>query len=429
MSKYSATSVVPDNPLPFWGLMFFTFVLFATPQGWSPIFYYLYLGKLSAGFALAVYVLDCLSKGKSLTVNTPVVRLILYWLVLAVLSIPFSRWPGGSLNSLVDPFLKAVLVFILIANTVTTVRRMKLMIGSMVLWGVFVAWTGVGQYFSLLPGGRIFGYRSPLAMNPNDLALTLSVLLALTFGLHLAATTASGKFLLLGAMGLMIGGIIASYSRGGFLSMMMILMAIGVNRYKERGPAVLAGVVVLLTLLLIISPASYMDRLHSIINISEDPKASATRRWDMMVLAWNSMLSHPLLGVGLGVHGLDFLDQLSSWNWKEVHNVYLQIGADLGIPALLVYLFANWKIFTGMREALNKVKKSPGASTDFALGTGINIAFIGYAVGAFFHPVAYHFYFFYIAGFAVAFQEITKHVSEQTKGDSQQNDALVRSHG
>jgi hypothetical protein len=36
------------------------------------------------------------------------------------------------------------------------------------------------------------------------------------------------------------------------------------------------------------------------------------------------------------------------------------------------------------------------------------MALAAFCVAAFFHPVAYHFYFYYVGGFAVAFSEIVK---------------------
>lgn len=214
MRSHAAVFQERDNPLPFWGLMFFTFVLFMAPQASFPILASLYLAKLSAGLALVVYVLDRLSSGKPLTVNMPAVRLVLCLLCLAILSIPFSRWPGGSLDALVNDFSKSVLIFILIANTVNTVRRMKIMIGFMTLWCVIMALTAVRDYSAgnFISGGRIYGYASGLAANPNDLALTINVVLPLVIGLYLATARRLPRFFLLAAMGCMVGGVIASFS-------------------------------------------------------------------------------------------------------------------------------------------------------------------------------------------------------------------------
>lgn len=189
---------------------------------------------------------------------------------------------------------------------------------------------------------------------------------------------------------------------------MAILIAFMIHYVRERGPAVLIWTSCILALSLLLLPAGYTHRIYSIFDFSADPTGSSEDRWRSMLIAWNAMLAHPLLGIGLGMQNLAFLEQLGSWRQTGVHNVYLQIGAEVGVPALVVYLLANWHLFRGVRQSLKRVRQFPEAREFLALGNSIQIALVGFLVGAFFAPVAYHFYFFYIAGFAVTFQEIAK---------------------
>ena len=224
-----------ESSLPFWGLMFFTFVLFVTPQSYFPVLHSVSLGKLSAGLAFVVYVLSRLARGKSLTVVTPAVRLVLCVVLLALLSIPFSRWPGGSMTVFVEELSKSLIVFLLISNAVNTVQRMRLMIGSMALWGIIMSWVAVRDYSegNLAPGGlRIFGYDSPLAANPNDLALTVNLILALVIGLYLGARKGPARLLIVAAIGILASAVITSFSRGGFLSLVTILLVVLIQRVR-----------------------------------------------------------------------------------------------------------------------------------------------------------------------------------------------------
>jgi O-antigen ligase len=132
-----------------------------------------------------------------------------------------------------------------------------------------------------------------------------------------------------------------------------------------------------------------------------------------MVLAWNAIRAHPVLGVGLGLHGLAFAEETGGRTWAGVHNVYLEIAADLGIPALLIYLGAIGSLLTALKQCLKKLKRSRGKSSRearelAAMGNGIEIALAAFLVAAFFHPVSYHFYFYYVAGFSVAFQAMAE---------------------
>src|SRR5262249_40129309 len=148
----------------------------------------------------------------------------------------------------------------------------------------------------------------------------------------------------------------------------------------------------------------YGQRMYTIVDAGADTTGSATARWDGMVLASYVMLEHPFLGVGLKQHGLRFMDWIGDWSWVGVHNVFPAVGADLGVPALLLYLAALWHAFKGVRRSLERLQVSPDGRELGALGRGIEISILAFVVGAFFHPVAYHFHAFYIMGFAVAFQ-------------------------
>jgi O-antigen ligase len=409
--------------------MFFTFVLFVTPQSYFPVLHSFSLGKLSIGLALLVYMLDRLAHGRPLTVVTPAVRLVLCLVLLALLSIPFSRWPGGSAAVFVDEFSKSVIVFLLISNSVNTIQRMRLMIGSMALWAIIMSWVAVRDYSGgnlALGGLRIYGYDSPLAANPNDLALTVNLILPLVFGLYLGARKGLARLLFMAAIGLLASAVISSFSRGGFLTMMTVLLVVLINRLRERGPRVLGWVFGILLVSLVVLPAGYGDRVYSIFDAKADPTGSSDARWNSMVLAWGSMLAHPVIGVGLGMHGLNVFDQTGGWDWVGVHNVFLQIGADLGVLALVVYVLTIWKLLRRLDHSLNVVKEWPDAQGFLALGSGIRISIIGFVVGGFFSPVAYQFYLFYIAGLAVAFQNIAGRLAGERRRKSRQGPRVAQ---
>jgi O-antigen ligase len=396
--------------------MSFTFILLIAPEVFLPILLPFRIAMLSAVLALVAYMVDRLLHHHPLTVTPPAVRLIFCFTLLAAISIPFAQWPGGALDAFFNGLLKSALIFVLVANVVDTVPRMKLMIVSMALWAAIMSWSAVRDFSAgnlALGGIRIYGYDSPLAANPNDLALILNLILALSIGLFFAAVRPLAKFCLIGVIVLLVGGVISTFSRGGFLTLSTIAILWFIKRARQRGPVVFLWVLVAVPLVAIALPAGYEHRLHSILDPSTDATGSSTARWDSIVLAWNAILAHPLLGVGLGQHGLAFRDATGGWDWAIVHNVFLEIGADLGIPALLIYLGAIWYLFKALKQCLKKVKrslvkKSRETRELAAMGDGIQIALVAFLVAAFFHPVAYHVYFFYVAGFSVAYQAIAE---------------------
>lgn len=267
-----------------------------------------------------------------------------------------------------------------------------------------------------LGGVRIHGYDSPLAANPNDLALILNLVLALLIGLYYAKPRGALKWVVLTAIALSAASVVVTFSRGGFLTLLAIAVMVLIKRIRERGPAVLGLALVVLLVSLPLLPQGYFARVYTIVDTKADVTGSAEARWEAMALAWNTIRHHPILGVGLKMHILDIVDQAGHWQWTGAHNVYLEIGADLGLPALALYLLAVWQLFKGIRGSMRGLRGVSGTQELVALGSGIRTALAAFCVAAFFHPVAYHFHFFYIAGLAVAFSEMARRVRAPSTG-------------
>jgi O-antigen ligase len=80
-----------------------------------------------------------------------------------------------------------------------------------------------------------------------------------------------------------------------------------------------------------------------------------------------------------------------------VHNTYLEYAVDLGLPGLTLFVL----LLRGCWKSARATRRSAAPELG-QLAEGIEISLVGFAVAAFFHPAAYEFYFFYIAGLAVA---------------------------
>ena len=97
--------------LPFYALMLFTLLLVTVPQETFPILDPQHLALVAAVLAATSYVVDRVNRGRSLTVREPEIRLVLVLLGLALLSVPTSYWPGGSLSVIINIFAKSIIIF------------------------------------------------------------------------------------------------------------------------------------------------------------------------------------------------------------------------------------------------------------------------------------------------------------------------------
>jgi putative inorganic carbon (HCO3(-)) transporter len=148
-------------------------------------------------------------------------------------------------------------------------------------------------------------------------------------------------------------------------------------------------------------PPGYGERLATVTDVESDPTGSAQARTRDLAVATSYVFDHPLLGAGAGMNMLA-LNDLRGSTWREVHSVYLQYAVDLGLPGLALFLCLLGTSYAAARGAARRAAATPGGAGLSALAEGIEVSLVGFAVAAFFHPVAYQFYFFYVAGLAAA---------------------------
>jgi O-antigen ligase len=389
----------------FGALLAFLFVLLIAPQNQIPA-----LGSLRpALLAAAVAVSTCLGgrflRREPLSIAAPGLGLAAALGGWAILTIPLSFWPGGSVTVLTDLYLKALALFWLLANLVDTPERLRRVAVALAAMGVPLAVTGVRNYASgafVDDSGikRIEGYSSGLAGNPNDLALVLNLLLPIALGLALGRRRPQGRLLTLLAAGVLAMGVVVTFSRAGFLTL-AITVLVYVLKLLGRGRAAPAAAVALLAFLALpLLPDGYVSRVASIASVESDPTHSAQNRWADTRAAVRILAERPLLGAGLGMNILALNDERGS-TWTAVHNVYLQLGVELGLPGVALFVAL---VVTSLRTA-RRVQRAAKRSEDsdlFHLAEGIEVALLAFAMSGLFYPVAYHFYFYLIAGLAAA---------------------------
>jgi hypothetical protein len=104
----------------FTGLIAFTALLFFRPQDMLPALAPLHLAELAALGALAALIFGRLSRGLPIT-RTPTELFGVAALgAVIIFTAPFSIWPGGVLGTFSDLYIKVLLIFLLMANTLTS---------------------------------------------------------------------------------------------------------------------------------------------------------------------------------------------------------------------------------------------------------------------------------------------------------------------
>jgi putative inorganic carbon (HCO3(-)) transporter len=393
-----------ERATPFWALMAFTFILFVAPQSFVPVLAPLRIALLTGGFAIAAYLLDAFLRGRPIRLSTEA-RIAAGLVAWALVGVPLSYWPGGSLSVLLGMYLKPVALFWLLSEVAITVPRLRLIAWALTLMTVPMAATALDNFISgeFMEGAepRILGYEAPLTANPNGLALVLCLILPLSLALFQMARRTSVRAVLLAIIALDVVGVVLTFSRGGFLTLALVMgmYLCRLLRRPERPWAIATLVLLLVSLPLV--PSSYFERMATIRNIHADPTGSAQSRLSDIVTAARYVVANPLVGAGIG-QSVIALNEERGATWLLVHNVYLLYAVDLGIPGLLLFVLLLVRCIKSARFVRRRTAGQPAFRDLFYLAEGIYTSLITFALGAHFHTVAYEFHFYYFAGLAVA---------------------------
>lgn len=404
-----AVTTASGSSVAFIALIAFTAILLLSPQAWVPALKVIRIAFLAAGLAMIAHVVERTIHRQAITPLSPEIGIALALVCWAVITTPLSVWPGGSVRVLVDHYLKAVAFFWLLGTIVNSSDRLRTLAWTLVLCSIPLAATGVRNYLS---GGqlstgvsgfyRIEGYMggSGLTGNPNDLALMLNLIIPIA-GVLVFSSRGVRRAVAAAAMLLSVAAVVLTFSRAGFLTLAASFVMFLAVLMRRKAPGAAIGLLLLAVCVPPLLPAGYAARLSTITNIEADKTGSAQGRWADTKVAMGVVAKSPIIGVGIGQDVLA-MNQERGAEWTQVHNAYLQYGVDLGVPGLLLFTWLHLLCFRTAR-AVEKRAGANAAHRDLALlAAGVQVSLVAFAVAAMFHPIAYQFYFFSIAGLAVA---------------------------
>ncbi|HET9011875.1 MAG TPA: hypothetical protein VFN38_08675, partial [Gemmatimonadaceae bacterium] len=272
----AASPVVETGRTAFAGLLAFTFILIVSPQAWFPVLGSLRIALVAAAVAIVAELLDRSMNRRPLHRTPTAFTLVMAIVSWAVVTLPLSYWPGGSVAALTDHFLKAIAFFWLIATVVTTESRLRRFLWLLVLASLPLSYTALQNFasgsFLRTPDGavpRIAGYTmagSGLAANPNDLALMINLLIPFAAALMVMSRRLLPRLVAGGALLLGIAGVIVTFSRAGFLTLAAMGL-VGLLALGRRRPLALLVAVVVLAMASTTLPQGYFERLSTITDI------------------------------------------------------------------------------------------------------------------------------------------------------------------
>ncbi len=216
--------------------------------------------------------------------------------------------------------------------------QIKLLALMIMLMLGYIAWEINFLYF--FQGGRLnifhYGYGG-LDNNGAGLLLAMGIPFAYCFALTpMRNIWQWWPLIVCGTLGLvMMHAVMMTYSRGA-----MLASAVGITwvliHHRPRWHAVGAAVALVLAVSVMAGP-QIKERFLSTTNYKTD--ASAQSRFDSWAAAWTIAWENPVLGKGIRNSNQYTHNYGADKMGRTIHNQYLQIAADTGIPAATIYLF------------------------------------------------------------------------------------------
>jgi putative inorganic carbon (hco3(-)) transporter len=215
---------------------------------------------------------------------------------------------------------------------------------------------------------------TPSYGDPNDLAYMLAATLPLTAWL---LTRRTSRALAATMFGVMLAATVLTLSRGA-----LIALAAGAAWFvvTERRYRVLAGsAVVLIIASALVFGRSDNQRIGEAIRVKERVASSnVENRLHFWRVAVGLANDHPLLGVGPGNFPLYLYSsagQPQEATTYVVHDAYLEVAAEVGIPALALFLLFIGMAFTRASRAVALRAGAPGLAV--AVRTALVVAIVG----------------------------------------------------
>jgi O-antigen ligase len=233
------------------GLLGFTAVLLLRPQDHVRALAVLHLAQVCAFVGLGAMFAARARRHLTLVPLIPETAGLLCFGFVMLATVPFSIWPGGALGVFADSYIKVVMVFVLMVNTLTTPKRLEQILWLILVCCGYVAFRAVFDYargVHLVENGRVAGAVSGIFGNPNDLALNMvtflpaALMIALTRRYSAVRRLAAAGFVVL-----MLATVVFTKSRAGVLGLGVMLAAfLSLSRRIRPGFTVAALVAVLL---------------------------------------------------------------------------------------------------------------------------------------------------------------------------------------
>jgi O-antigen ligase len=350
----------------------------------------LHLALVTAMITAALVLFGANREGGSLF-RLPETRAVLALFGLSIVTIPFSFWPGQSFTFVTRGYVGLLFLFFVIIHRVRSARAVQSL-----FWGVLAAM--VFLEIGLMLWGKGDRPQVTQTYDANDIAFVM------VCGFPLGAMwflrgRGPGRYIAGVISALAVVTVVLTRSRGGLVGLCIVMGFLFVKGSSRQRLATAVVVLACVLILGALGSKEYWDRMATIWEggnrsptVSDRYDASGVwgARWPVWQGALELILQHPVIGVGPGVFEVaEGLSHGGTGRWSAAHNAFLQIGAELGIPGLALFVFLLYRAVKNCRRVIRLARQRPELATEAWLAHSVELSLYGFIVVGFSLSQAY----------------------------------------
>lgn len=413
-------------------ISFILICLFTFSNFFSPMYYFGdEFARLPFVLAMAtffIYIIAQLAENKPiLRINLPIFLLILVLLFAIIGTFVLTVDINNSIETF-NYLIKNVLLFLLISLVVSNLKELKIYLFVLVICGFGNAYKMA--HYPVWNRGRAWSEGTSFSADPNILTLMFVYTLPLIVALMILPQRKLFKAVLAYFIFTIMLGIIEGQSRGGFVAL-VVMTGFGLLQIKSKKQRFVSMLCVLIFSGIFFArytPPEYFARMQEIVNPETDKTGSAQARSSAMSIIGKYIITHPFSEYGLGNHsyfianeyGVD-VENTEYFNRGSylAHNIFLQLGGDLGLIPLLIYIFFILVLFFGLQKIIKKYSCDDitDARVFVIISKSLAISLFGLLIASFFLAGAYQPFLYYLGGCCSALQFIAQQPKKSNNYD------------
>lgn len=315
--------------------------------------------------------------------------------IIAAVGAPFALYPGRAVAFLNEAYSRTILLWLVGWGLARTRAGAHMLARAVAVGGIATAVMAVVEGRTDRDG-RLSG---AFMYDPNDLALICVVTLPLVFWWLIDPRAKASRWAVLPAVPLLVFVIVESGSRGAFLGLVAVLLGTASllfgripRRVKSVAKWILVGGIAVAPFL----PADYVARVKTIGSEEDYNQNSETGRMKVWKRGIGYGLDHPLLGVGISnfntaegwlAEQAALQNQGIGWKWSTAHNSFVQLFAELGVIAGVLFPYLFIRSFIELRRWH---KKRPQSEPEDLLPPLLAVMVLAFIVNGMFLSFAYY---------------------------------------